>query len=192
MTQFESTLRTLTNNELLINTMIELSSVKSCRIISLKEYENTHDEISDYKTLFNFKYTNVCLKDKTKLENHKSTSDLEETCRQELLESIEQKLTNGVSDSYTKKDYYTELSNNIKYHVNEDNTISFYINSLVLKKNVLKQGNYKEVKHREKTIVKNSLKKKLELRREKFREFEINESKLKGIIVNKNKIEFSF
>ena len=84
-----------------------------------------------------------------------------------------------------QKDAYTHLGKGIKMH---NETGEFYITGLRVRKKVLHAIEYKEVKSRELTLAKKAIKKALDFKTDKFRNFKIGNSEelnLQGVKLTK-------
>jgi hypothetical protein len=171
-----------------IKTILAVRSIKGAKFVGLKGYENTQGEVSNQTVIVNISYENVLKKDLQKLkefnlnslENKFNIEDIKKGYN-ELISSLEKRLSdekikeellaNGdktMIASQGQKDAYDNLGNGLR--INKE-TKELYLYGLVVHKTVEKQGEYKEVKSRLNTIIKNTIKKTCKLRNEKFRNF---------------------
>lgn len=98
-----------------------------------------------------------------------------EICKQalsELLTSAEKNLSANIEDrtaqSQAQTDAYISLTPAIRMH---KETMQIHIFGQAISKTVLIKGEYKQVNSSQKTLAKNAIKKHLDLRTEKFRDF---------------------
>jgi hypothetical protein len=186
-----------------IKTIVSIKNIKGASYIGIRGYENKQGEISDYTLLANVSYENMLINDLRKLVE----LDLTNLFAKYELELV-QKPYNELLDSYTKRlsdeqtkanllaqgdetivrsqaqiDAYINLGNGIR--VNKE-TNELHVYGLIARKKVIKSIEYKEVKSRLNTIIKNEISKLANLRSDKFRNFivgNIDEIKVNGMII---------
>ena len=186
-----------------IKTIVSIKNIKGASYIGIRGYENKQGEISDYTLLANVSYENMLVNDLRKLVE----LDLTNLFAKYELELV-QKPYNELLDSYTKRlsdeqtkekllaqgdetivrsqaqiDAYINLGNGIRIH-KETNELHVY--GLIARKKVVKAIEYKEVKSRLNTIIKNEIIKLANLRSDKFRNFivgNIDEIKVNGMTI---------
>jgi len=145
-------------------------------------YRNKEKELSRYYCMINFDMKKMYQRDIQTLNNFICENSLQEECKQELISSLTESIeTNFRNSNYTRLDTYINLSNNVR--LLQDNTLS--VLCYVVKKQVLESVEYKKVNSKDKTIVKNKLRKML--RSSKLREFKFNVNQIKSLSINKKK-----
>ena len=186
-----------------LKTLVSIKNIKGASFVGIRGYENKQGEISDYTLLANVSYENMLVNDLRKLVELDLTNlfakyDLELVQKpyNELLSSYKKRL----SDEQTKAtllalgdetmirsqaqiDAYINLGNGIRIH-KETNELHVY--GLIARKKVVKAIEYKEVKSRLNTIIKNEITKLANLRSDKFRNFivgNIDEIKVNGMTI---------
>jgi hypothetical protein len=171
-----------------IKTILAVRSIKGAKFVGIKGYENTQGEVSNQTVIVNVTYENILKKDLNKLkefnlnslENKFNIEDIKKGY-DELISSLEKRLSdektkeellaNGdktMIASQGQKDAYDNLGNGLR--INKE-TKELYLYGLVVHKTIEKAIEYKEVKSRLNTIIKNTIKKTCKLRNEKFRNF---------------------
>lgn len=190
------------NNDNIISTLVNIATTDSlsARFCSIT-YTNKAGETSRYLLNLNNKFTNIYRKDVEKLtncevsaleiDNEVITNEILEKARVELLNSTQKSLdTNfqGSNHDATKNmvDVNSDTTRSIRYHEEKN---QFYIHAVSIAKEVLKKGEYKEVKSRPLTIAKNLLKKHLELGQNSIRFFILTPEKVKKLSSNGDTIE---
>lgn len=186
-----------------IKTIVSIKNIKGASYIGIRGYENKQGEISDYTLLANVSYENMLVNDLRKLVDLDLTNlfakyDLELVQKPygELLESYTKRLSDEqtklnllaqgdetIVRSQAQIDAYINLGNGIRIH-KETNELHVY--GLIARKKVVKAIEYKEVKSRLNTIIKNEIIKLANLRSDKFRNFivgNIDEIKVNGMTI---------
>ncbi len=104
----------------------------------------------------------------------------------ELIASVRNSLEKGIgnNDAYTKKDTYEQLAPNVKMH---KETGALYVSGFQHRKTVIETlKERKPVKSSEKTIAKKTIAKRLNLKKDKFREYIIDEKHMGRVRVKGN------
>ena len=145
-------------------------------------------ETSIYTINFGIDYRNACAIDKTLLEAYVPKTDLEVQGKAEMLLSLTQTLTEGVSDAYTQKDTFSAIGKGLKQHIE---TGELYIYGFVQSKTqVAPPTNPKKaVNSKPLTLAKKDIEKACEFKRGKFTQFVLNPENISGIKVNGDLIE---
>jgi hypothetical protein len=153
----------------------------SATFLYLKNYKDSHGNISNYKINFHINYVTAIARSKKLMSNYTPQSQFERRAKAELLESFEKSL------SYPKvDDTYINILPGIKMH-KEDNTI--YVYGLVVEQTPIvkvsappQRNPYQQVKHK--------------LRSQcpvgKFRQFIISKYNVEKITVGKMEISPGF
>ena len=186
-----------------IKTIVSIKNIKGASYIGIRGYENKQGEISDYTLLANVSYENMLVNDLRKLVDLDLTNlfakyDLELVQKPygELLESYTKRLSDETTKanllaqgdetivrSQAQIDAYINLGNGLR--INKE-TNELHVYGLIARKKVIKSIEYKEVKSKLNTIIKNEISKLANLRSDKFRNFivgNIDEIKINGMII---------
>jgi hypothetical protein len=187
-----------------LKTLVSVKSLKGTSYVGIRGYENSKGEISDFTLLANISYYNMLVNDLKKLVELDLTNlfakyenlELVQKPYNELLESYTKRLSDeqtketllALGDSTIKRsvaqsEVYVNLGNGIRIH-KETNELHVY--GLIARKKVIKAIEYKEVKSRLNTIIKNEIVKLANLRSDKFRNFivgNIDEIKVNGLTI---------
>lgn len=145
-------------------------------------YRNKEGELSHYLVHLNVNYKKILQRDLKVLQSIRPETTLEAEALNEMISSLKETLETGRNSNYTKEDYYTHLTKSVKYH-----ETTLYINCFVVSKTVLEPGQYKTVKHSEKTLAKNKFRKMM--KQSKFREFRLDMTQIYEIRINGKVIE---
>jgi hypothetical protein len=128
------------------------------------------------------------------LKNHRETltDDLEITVCDELINSLETSLEKGIGNNpnYTRKGTTESINGTLRKVFTKDG--EFYgveILGLIRSKVVLVEGEYKKVNSRPKTILKNKMKKQLNLGTSKIRCLRVNLDNIGGVRHNGDVVE---
>lgn len=187
-------------NETKNNVLVAVAkTIKGTSFIGINEYENQKGEVSNQTIVAGITYENALLHDFNvlKVSEDKIFNELEKSYSKELIlqayknvyESLEKRLSSDevkeklrlendktIKQSDAQIDAFIHLAKGIKKH-KETNQIHIF--GLVVRKKVLVQGEYKETKSRELTIVQNKIKKLCEFKQEKYRSFLFDEGTIK-------------
>jgi hypothetical protein len=176
--------------------ILEEATKKGCTFISFLYVTKDTGETARYTLNFGISNKAACEHDKLALEAYEPQNDLEAKAKAELLASLTQTLTNGVSDSYVHAaqnknngvDTYEIISDGIKLH-KENGTIHLY-GFREQKEQIAPPTNPKKpVNSRPLTLAKKHIKKVCGFKREKFREFIFTPEQMAGIKVKGDLIQ---
>ena len=164
-----------------IDTLRESTS-KGCRFISFVYATKGTGELSRYTINFGIDYHAACKHDKDLLEAYAPKDELEETAKAEMLQSLTETLTDGVSSSYTQKDTFEPIGKGIRQH---KETGEIYIYGYVEGKDQLAPPitPKKDVKSRPLTLAKKAIEKACGFRRSKFGQFVLNPDNITNVSV---------
>jgi hypothetical protein len=187
-----------------LKTLVSVKNLKGTSFVGIKGYENSKGEISDFTLLANVSYYNMLVKDLRKLVELDLTNlfakyenlELVQKPYTELLESYTKRLSDEqtkakllaegdstIVRSVAQSEIYVNLGNGLR--VNKQ-TNELHVYGLIARKKVIKSIEYKQVKSRLNTIIKNEISKLANLRSDKFRNFivgNIDEIKINGMII---------
>jgi hypothetical protein len=161
---------------------------RGCSFISFLYTTKKDGSTSLYTINFGVDYQKACEHDKTLLEAYQPKNDLQVTAKAEMLKSLTETVTEGVSQAYTQKDTYTTLGKGIKIH-NENQEIhlwGFLQSKTEIAPATIEQ---KKVNSRPLTIEKKNIERELEFKRNKFVSFVLNPANIAGIKVKGTTIE---
>jgi len=174
------------NNRVLVRVM----SRKGATFAAVRDYTSVKSgEVSNQTIIAGYSYENAKKHDLAIVQGADAKSlaiavnypvDLVE----KVLGELEASLTKpDAARSEGQTEAYTHLGSGIKRH---NDTKQLYLTGLVVSKTVLKAGEFKEVKSADKTICKNKVKKALELRMDKIRQFVLDNGtfNLRGESIN--------
>jgi len=163
----------------------KFQSLKSASFIWINNYlAKTSGEVANHVVNVNISVKNAKETDLMRLQNC-TDDDLTMICElkgfsfdvcklahSEMLASAEKNLSANVEDrtaqSQGQTDAYISLTPAIRLH---KETLEVHVFGQAISKVVLVKGEYKEVKSSDKTLAKNAIKKHLDLRSDKFRDF---------------------
>ena len=186
-----------------LKTLVSVKNIKGASFVGIKGYENSKGEISDFTLLANISYNNMLINDLKKLVELDLTNlfakydlDLVQKPYNELLSSYTKRLSDEqtketllalgdstIVRSVAQSEVFVNLGNGLR--VNKE-TNELHVYGLVARKKVIKSIEYKEVKSKLNTIIKNEISKLANLRSDKFRNFivgNIDEIKINGMII---------
>jgi hypothetical protein len=167
------------------NLINKFASLKSATFISINNYlASTSGELADHVVNVNISVKNAKEADLKKLQavtpadlkaiSQKSKIDFETVSQaySELLTSAVRNLSEDKEDrtaqSQAQSDAYIFLTPAIRLH---KETLTIHVFGQAISKHVIVEGQYKPVKSAPKTIAKNLIKKSLDMRSDKFRDF---------------------
>jgi len=164
------------------------STENGCRFMSFLYTTKGTGETSKYQINFGIDYQSACSEDKIALENYTPKDSLEETAKEEMLQSLTETLTLGVSSSYTNADVFEPIGKGMKQH---KETNELYVWGFVQsKQQVAPPTNPKKpVNSRPLTLAKRSIEKACDFKRLKFGQFVLNPSNIAGIVTCGDHIE---
>jgi hypothetical protein len=166
-----------------------LQKAKGAKFASFVYRSKETQELSKYVVLLGFNTRTLYENDRDKLvASLDNFAGLDKEAATAILTSINESLTKGIGNNsaYThgpeQADTYLHVDGlpNVTFNKNDG---VLHIKALVVSKEVIEPGEYKEVKSRPLTLAKKSVSKALDLRREKVRQFaltNINEAKVNG------------
>jgi len=145
-------------------------------------------ETSKYQINFGVDYHNACAQDKIALESYIPTNDLEVTAKDEMLQSLTETLTLGVSSSYTNADKFVPIGKGMRQHIE---TNELYVWGFVQsKEQVAPPTNPKKpVNSRPLTLAKKAIEKACDFKRLKFGQFILNPEHIAGIVTCGDHVE---
>ena len=145
-------------------------------------------ETNLYVINFGIDYVNACEHDKALLEAYTPKNDLEITAKGEMLKSLTETLTEGVSQSYTQKDVFTPIGKGLKQH---NETGELYIWGFVQSRTQIAPPTNpkKPVNSKPLTLAKRAIEKELEFKRNKFSQYILSPENISGIKVNGEIVE---
>ena len=162
-----------------IDTLRE-ATANGCTFMSFLYTTKGTGETSRYVINFGIDYRSACENDRNLLEAYQPKNELEVTAKAEMLQSLTETLTEGVSQSYTQKDTFEAIGKGIRQH---KETGEIYIYGFVQSKEVVAEATNpkKPVNSRPLTLAKKGIEKTLEFKRNKFVQFVINPDNIAGI-----------
>lgn len=171
------------------NLLKQLETITSAKFASLTYRSKGSNELARHTILLGANHETAYKKDLAKLLILEPRLDgIKKQACLELIDSLKNSLEKGIgqNDNNTRKDIYEYLPvKGLKMH---KETKQLYLQGYTVSKEVLENGEYKEVKSSEKTIAKNELRRLGRL--SKIREFVLSIENLKGVKINGKNIEF--
>lgn len=167
------------------------ATTKGCKFMSFLYQSKGTGEVSKYQINFGIDYHNACEHDKAALEAYTPNGELEITAKDEMLQSLTETLTEGVSQSYTQKDTFESIGKGIRQH---KETGEIYLYGFVQSKEQIEPPTTlkKEVKSRPLTLAKKTIEKACGFKRNKFGQFILNPSNIGGVSVCGDVIELHY
>lgn len=172
----------LQTEELRKAVLSSLENTHSAQFAYLK-YRNMQGELSTYKLNLNTDFMKMYKDDLNTLKNMNTSTELENTAKNELIESVTKSIDTEFQHEKNPTKNMTTLHKSIKFH---DEKNEMYLHCVCLEKKVIEPGTYKTVNSKELTIIKNNLKK--QLKQSKLRFFKINLNQIKKITTNNTRI----
>jgi len=191
-----------------LKTIVAVKTIKGTSFVAVRNYENSSSELSNQTFLVGFDYGKMLLNDLQTLkelnfdaitEKYSDNKEIVLKAYNELLTSLEKRTADEktkqlllnqndstMNRSLAQSDAYINISKGLKAKADENGLLSLYIFGLCVKKTVLKQGLYKEVKSQLKTIIKNEISKLANLRESKYKQFKLGSTEtlsLQGITI---------
>lgn len=182
-----------------VKLVVTAKTIKGTSFVGVRTYENKQGEISNYTINAGISYVNVLKHDYQNLiEKQKEVyavlnknypiAVIDEAYKQ-VLTSLEKRLSDEqtkeqlraegdktIAQSDAQINAYINIAKGVKLH---KDTLQLHVFGLVVKKTILKPIQYKEVKSRELTIVKNKIEKLCEFKQSKYRTFIFSKSEVK-------------
>ena len=167
------------------------STEKGCRFMTFLYQSKGTGEISKYQINFGISYQSACETDKALLEGYTPADEIEAQAKAEMLQSLTETLTDGVSSSYTQKDTFETIGKGIRQH---KETGEIYIYGFIQSKETLEPATNpkKPVNSSAKTLAKRKIEKALECKRNKFGQFILNADNITGVNVCGETLELHF
>jgi len=167
---------------------LRASTENGCRFMSFLYTSKGTGETSKYQINFGVDYHNACSEDKIALESYQPSNDLEVTAKEEMLQSLTETLTLGVSSSYTNADKFVPIGKGMRQHVE---TNELYVWGFIQsKEQVAPPTNPKKpVNSRPLTLAKKAIEKACDFKRLKFGQFILNPVNIAGIVTCGDHIE---
>jgi len=161
---------------------------KGCSFMSFLYTTKGTQETSKYLINFGIDYQSACQSDKAILEAYTPTSDLQIQAKAEMLQSLTETLTEGVSQSYTLKDVFEPIGKGMKQH---KETGEIHLWGFVQNREVIAEAKNpkKAVKSRPLTLAKKEIEKACDFKRAKFGQFILSPEHIAGIRTNGEVIE---
>jgi hypothetical protein len=158
------------------------STEKGCKFITFLYQSKGTGEVSKYQINFGISYHSACESDKALLEGYNPADEIEVEAKEEMLKSLTETLTEGVSSSYTQKDTFETIGKGIRQH---KETGEIYIYGFIQSKEQIEPPTKpkKPVNSSAKTLAKRKIEKALEMKRNKFGQFILNPDNIAGVNV---------
>jgi hypothetical protein len=151
------------------------------RFVSIKGYVNSDGEISDYVIRVGISLNTLKRADRLTLQSNTFTDITKENARITLLTAVSH------DPNQTKVTKLSEHKNYLCKGVYENTEKKeIYITGYIVSKRVIVPSNKKDVIKKPETIIKDEIKEELNLKLEKYRQF--NLSKVSSIVINKTEI----
>lgn len=165
------------------------STEKGCRFLTFLYQSKGTGEVAKYQINFGISYQSACESDKALLEGYTPEDETETEAKAEMLKSLTETLTDGVSSSYTQKDTFENIGKGIRQH---KETGEIYIYGFVQSKEQVEPPitPKKAVNSSAKTLAKRKIEKALVMKRNKFAQFILNPDNIGGVKVCGEVIEF--
>jgi hypothetical protein len=184
-----------------IKTLVAVKTIKGTSFVSVRNYENKEGEVSNQTFLVGIDYAKLLKNDfetlkafdiKPLLADHSKevvmkayeellTSLAKRTASEEDKEELRKANDSTMNRSDAQSDAYVHIAKGLKAQGTD-----LYVYGLRVKKTVLVEGTYKEVKSQEKTIVKNKIKKLAKLRENDYKQFKLGDAgelRLQGVVI---------
>ncbi len=186
-----------------IKALVTAKTINGTSFVGVRGYESSKGEISNQTLLVGYNYANMLKKDFETLKKLDIKSVIEKygtvvamgaygellnslaklTATEEEKEELSKKGDSTMNRSNGQIDAFTTLATGIKQH---NETGKIYVTGLSVKKTVLKEGTYKAVNSRPKTLAKKEIKKLADLQTDKIRRFtfkDVSELRLQGVAI---------
>jgi len=159
-----------------------------CTFVSFLYTTKGTQETSKYVINFGIDYRSAVADDKKTLEAYVPKNDLEIQAKDEMLQSLNETLTEGVSSSYTQKETFENIGKGIKQHTE---TGEIYIYGYVHDKQTIEPAKVTKapVNSRPLTLAKKDIEKACNFKRSKFAQFKLDPSHIAGIVAKGDHIE---
>ena len=165
-----------------IDTLIsEMKNNAKGRFVSIKGYQNSDGEISDYIIRVGISLNTLKRVDRLTLQSCIYTNPIKEIQRQILLTAVSYDPNQSAKTKLTEHKNY--LCKGVYENTEKKET---YITGYIVSKRVIQASTKKESIKKPETIIKDAIKNELDLKLEKYRQF--NLSKVQGVVINKTVI----
>lgn len=186
--------------------IVAVKKIKGTSFVGVRNYKNLQNEESNQTFNVGIKYSNVLQYDLEALRKFdiftltdkfsiidltKAYSDLllsleKRTADEETKAKLLANNDKTMLQSKAQTDAYIHLSNGLKAKL-EDDKFVLYVYGFMVRKTILKKGEYKEKNSRTLTIVKDAIKKAAGLKETKYKQFKLGnleEIKISGLTLN--------
>ena len=155
---------------------------KGCKFVSFLYTSKGTGETSRYQINFGIDYHNAVQADKEALNAYSPQNDLEVEAKAQMMKSMTETLTEGVSSSYTQQDTFDNIGKGIRQH---RETGEIYLYGFVQSKEQIAPPTNpkKPVNSRPLTLAKKNIEKTCEFKRNRFGQFILNPNNIGGIVV---------
>lgn len=155
---------------------------QGCKFMSFLYTSKGTGETSKYQINFGIDYHNAVEADKLALESYVPKTELETEAKSQMLKSMNETLTEGVSSAYTQKDTFDNIGKGIRQH---KETGELYIYGFVQSKEQIAPATNpkKEVKSRPLTLAKKDIEYACNFKRNRFGQFILNPENIGGVKV---------
>lgn len=167
------------------------ATLNGCRFMSFLYTPKGTGGTFLYTVNFGISYDDAVAHDRAALEAYVPQNELEIEAKEQMLKSMTERLTEGVSSSYTQKDTFDSIGNGIRQH---KETGEIYIYCFVhSKEEVSPETNPKKpVNSKPLTLAKKAIENACGFKRIKFGQFIINPENIAGILVNGDHIKIQY
>jgi hypothetical protein len=147
---------------------LEAGKITKPRFVSIRNYQNKNDEVSNYLINLGINYKDLQREDLALLSFLSSedfnfptiaqpfANDAYNELIESLIKNIDKDIENHTTMSKAQLDTYTTIAPNVKIH---NETEEIYITGYIIRKTIITPGNYKARNKRPKTIAKDTIRK---------------------------------
>lgn len=171
----------------LIKTLVTAKTIKGTSFVGIREYLNSSNELSNQTILVGASYEKakeMDIETAREFDINSYDSPFSEALRIQAKEKIVSSLVSpGKAQSEAQKASYTHVGPGLKIH-NESGELMVY--GFVVAKHVIEPGQYKDKNSKELTLCQDEMKKKMNLRTGKYRQFilgKVADLRLQGISI---------
>ena len=170
-----------------IQTIVTAHTIKGTSFVGVRNYLNSKDELSNQTILVGADYGKAKEKDIAAVREFDINS-YESQFSEALRIQAKEKILNSLiapakAQSEAQKDAYTHIGPGLKLHKESGDIMVF---GFVVSKTILEKGNYPHKNSREMTLCQNEMKKQMNLRTGKYRQFKLGKAsdlRLQGISI---------
>lgn len=163
-------------NPIKMNVFNKFNELSGAKFVGINGYLNKKGELSNQTINCNISVENAKISDLATLENFDVSNfdniELAKTALSELVESAKKNLAKDVADrsvsSQAQTNAYIPLGKGLK--INKE-TGALHITGFAHSKTILVEGEYPTTNKREKTVIKDAIKKEADLKMNKYRSF---------------------